>query len=179
MQARMRHVRMKAREGASVGLAEERAGDDEALDLLRALVQLGDLGVAHHPLDGVVVGVAVAPEDLHGVGGHGHRGVAPDQVGYGRPAGRVRRPRLDLGARLVRELSSGLGAGIHVGEHRLAHLELADPLAELLALPGVLRRHVQVALGDADRLRSVAVSVAIQCRHSQLSAWAYYATTLY
>ena len=57
-------------------LLDQVARDDEALDLVRALVDLRDLGVAHVLLDRVVLHVAVAAEDLHRVGGdlHGHVG---------------------------------------------------------------------------------------------------------
>src|SRR5262249_53186774 len=48
-------------------LAHHLARDHEPLDLVRALVDLSDLGVAHHPLDGVLLHVAVATEDLDGV----------------------------------------------------------------------------------------------------------------
>jgi hypothetical protein len=48
---------------------------DHALDLVGALVDLGDLGVAHHALDGVVAHVTVAAEQLHRVGGNRHRNV--------------------------------------------------------------------------------------------------------
>ena len=57
------------------------AADDHPLDLVGALEDLGDLGVAEQPLDGVVTGVAVAAEHLHGVGGHPHRGVGGGQLG--------------------------------------------------------------------------------------------------
>src|SRR6266404_9443703 len=57
------------------GLAQELLGDDHALDLVRALVDLGDLGVAHEALDRELAGVAVAAEDLHRVGGHLHGGI--------------------------------------------------------------------------------------------------------
>ena len=43
-------------------LLQQLAGDHHALDLVGALVDLGDLGVAHHPLDREVLGVAVAAE---------------------------------------------------------------------------------------------------------------------
>src|SRR3954468_22173231 len=49
------------------GLAEQRAGDDEPLDLARALVDLRDLGVAVVALGGELLGVAVAAEDLDGL----------------------------------------------------------------------------------------------------------------
>src|SRR6476646_1670128 len=57
-------------------LAQHLAGDHEPLDLLRALVDLRDLGVAHEALDRVLLDVAVAAEDLHRVGRHGHGDVA-------------------------------------------------------------------------------------------------------
>src|SRR5215213_7735383 len=45
-----------AAEGRARGSAQQRAGDDHPLDLVGALVDLGDLGVAHHPLDREVLG---------------------------------------------------------------------------------------------------------------------------
>src|SRR3954452_13571915 len=54
--------------------------DDHALDFVRALVDLGDLRVAHHALDRVVVHVAVAAQYLHGLDGHGHRRVGREQL---------------------------------------------------------------------------------------------------
>jgi hypothetical protein len=43
---------------------EERAGHDDVLNLVGALVDLGDLGVAHHPLDREVTGVSGAAQQL-------------------------------------------------------------------------------------------------------------------
>src|SRR3954454_5460873 len=75
---------MRRLEGATTS-APHRAGDDEALDLVRALVDLRDLGVAHHPLDRVLVHVAVAAEHLDRLDGHGHRGVGGEQLRHRRP----------------------------------------------------------------------------------------------
>ena len=61
--------------------------DDQPLDLLRPLVELGDLRVAHHPLDRVLVDVAVAAQHLDGVGRDAHRRVAADELADRRPAG--------------------------------------------------------------------------------------------
>jgi hypothetical protein len=44
--------------------AEQLARDDDALDLVRALVDLHDLGVAHVALDRELPRVAVADEDV-------------------------------------------------------------------------------------------------------------------
>src|SRR5262249_19051945 len=62
--------------------AEQLLGDDHALDLIRALVDLHDLGVAHVPLDRELARVTVAAEDLHGVGGDLHGGVPPPPLGH-------------------------------------------------------------------------------------------------
>src|SRR5215218_9190982 len=43
---------------------EELAGDDQSLDLARPLPDLGELGVAHEPLDLVLLDVAVPAVDL-------------------------------------------------------------------------------------------------------------------
>src|SRR5258707_12718685 len=57
-------------------LAHHLAGDHEALHFLRALVDLRDLRVAHEALDGVLLDVAVAAEDLDGLRRREHRDVA-------------------------------------------------------------------------------------------------------
>src|SRR5262245_10525928 len=49
--------------------SEDGAGDDEPLDLARALVDLGDLRVALVPLDGELLRVAVPAEDLDRLAG--------------------------------------------------------------------------------------------------------------
>jgi hypothetical protein len=46
-------------------------GHDDALDLVVALVYLGDLGVPHHALRWEVPGVAIAAKELDRVGGDG------------------------------------------------------------------------------------------------------------
>src|SRR5439155_3668479 len=88
--------------GLSVPI-EQGPGDDEPLDLLRSFVELRDLRVAHHPLDGELVDVAVPTEHLNRVGRDAHRRVPGDEFTQGRPAARVAGTGLDLRARLVQE----------------------------------------------------------------------------
>ncbi len=57
------------------------------------------------------------------------------------------------GQRPVGESAHGLDQHIHVGQHRLHHLEGADRLAELLAGLGVVERQIQRPLGDAQAER--------------------------
>ena len=118
MSTTMRTRRLSSRLAAQRALAEQCARDDEPLDLLRPLVELRDLGVAHHPLDRELVDIAVSAQDLHGVGRDPHRGVTGDEFTHRRPPTGVRRARVDLDARLVQELARGLGRCVHVGEHR-------------------------------------------------------------
>src|SRR5262245_12142458 len=67
--------------GASLQLPQELLGDDHALDLVRALVDLGDLRVAHEALHRELPCVAVPAEDLHGVCRHLHRRVRRQALG--------------------------------------------------------------------------------------------------
>src|SRR5919201_6138749 len=75
------------------------AGDDHALDLVRAFVDLGDLRVAHHALDRVLGDVAVAAEHLDGLDRDRHRGVGREQLRHRRVLAAVGLVPVDLGAR--------------------------------------------------------------------------------
>src|SRR6184192_4732239 len=63
--------------------------DHEPLDLRGALVDLEQLRVAHELLDRVLLDVAVAAEDLDGVGRHLHRRVGGEALREGRVQGRL------------------------------------------------------------------------------------------
>src|SRR5919204_3178979 len=79
-----------SRESTSVGSRQEDlAGDHEPLDLRRALVDLEQLRVAHELLDRIFLDVAVAAEDLDGVGRHPHRGVGGEALRERRVQGGV------------------------------------------------------------------------------------------
>jgi VIT1/CCC1 family predicted Fe2+/Mn2+ transporter len=84
------------RSGAALALrlARERPRDHEALDLLRALVDLRDLRIAHHALDRILRAVAETAEDLHGIRRHLHRRITGLEF-------RERRPRREVGRALV------------------------------------------------------------------------------
>src|SRR5918998_316212 len=113
--------------GSSGGaLPEEAAGDDHALHLVGALVDLGDLGVAHHALDREVLGVAGAAEELDGVGGHLHGDVGGERLGRGGDAGDVGAALLTRGRGGGDQVAGRLDPHRHVGEHELHALELAD-----------------------------------------------------
>src|SRR3954464_7774329 len=124
-------------------------GDHEPLDLRGALVDLEQLRVAHQLLDGVLLHVPVAAEDLHGVGRHLHRRV-------GREA--LRERRVERGAvaavehpgRLPGEQASSFDLGSHVGDHEVDALVHRARHVEGDALLRILDRELVGRLGDAD-----------------------------
>ena len=123
-----------------------------ALDLVRAFVDLSDLGVAHHPLHGVLAHVPVATEDLHRVRSDLHGHVARVALGH---AGEVRHPGvlgIDQAGGLVHQQSGCLDLYCHVGQQELESLEHADGLAELLAFGRVAHREVEGPLRDPQGL---------------------------
>ena len=103
------------------------ARDHHALDLVGAFEDLGQLGVAHHALDRIVHGVAVAAEDLHGVGGDLHRHVAAEALGHAGEHVQALPVAGVAGARaFVDQRARRLDLHRHVGQHELHALELRD-----------------------------------------------------
>src|SRR3954451_17491684 len=147
-------IRRAGGRAPTVALAPHRAGDHDALDLVRALVDLRDLRVAHHPLHRVLVHVAVAAEHLHRLDGHRHGGVGGEQLGHRGPLAQARLAAVGHRARIVEQLARRGGARLHVGELELDALEVVDRLTEGDALARVRVGVVRRALGDPDRLRS-------------------------
>src|SRR4051794_13301622 len=144
-------------------LAEQRAGDDQPLDLARALVDLGHLRVAEVALGRELLRVAVAAEDLDRLARPVARDPRREQLGL-RPLDRVRAPRVLQPRGAPREGARRLDLGLHVGELVLDRLEAADRAAERVALAGVRRREVERRLRDADGLRRDPDAPAVERR---------------
>src|SRR3954465_14121235 len=81
---------------------EDLARDHESLDLARPLVDLGDLRVTVVALDGKLLRVAVAAEDLDRLAGHAPRRLRREQLRL-RPLLGVRQPLLLAPRRPVHE----------------------------------------------------------------------------
>ena len=127
-------------------------GDHKPLDLVGALADDHERGVAVVALDAELLRVAVAAEDAHRLERHLLAGLGGEQLRHaglevaalaavlhgGRPAGEEAR-RLDLGR--------------HVGELQLDRLVLADRLAEGRPLLRVADRVLEGGLRDADGAR--------------------------
>src|SRR5215213_6847626 len=118
---------------AARGLAEQRPGDHEPLDLARALVDLRDLRVAVIALGGELLGVAVAAEDLDRLAGLAARDRAREQLRL-RALDRVRVARLLQPGGAPGQRPGRLDLGLHVGELLLDRAEPCDRAAERVAL---------------------------------------------
>src|SRR3954469_12698102 len=114
---------------AAGGLARQGARDPQPLDLARALVDLGDLGVAVVPLGRELLRVAVAAEDLDRLAGLAARDGRCEQLRLG-ALDAVRVAGLLQARGAPRERAGGLDLGLHVGELLLDRAEPGDRPAE-------------------------------------------------
>ena len=150
------------------------AGNDHPLDLAGTLVDLGDLGVAHHALHGILAGVAVAAEQLDGPARDIGGSLGGEQLRHGGVHGIVLVILLLHGSG-VHQVLGGLHPGVHIGQLELGVLELAQALAELDTLLGVLDGLVDSALAQAQGLRGDADPAAVQGLHGDREALALFA----
>src|SRR2546421_819293 len=128
--------------------------DHEPLDLVRPLVDLRDLRVPHHPLDRVLLHVAVAAEDLYGIGRDLHRHVRAVELRHRRDLRQLRAVGavVDQLPALVEEPARGFALRLHVSERRRDQLVLGDRLAHGLARLRIVERIVGRALGQPEPL---------------------------
>src|SRR4051794_5445641 len=131
---------------------QQRAADDHALDLRRALADQQQRRVAVQALDLVLLGVPVAPVDAERVLDDLLAGLGGEQLRHAglevRALAGVLHPR-----GLEREQAGGLDLGGHVGELELDRLVLRDRLAERRALLRVAQGEFERALADAHAAR--------------------------
>src|SRR6478752_9649497 len=157
---------------AELGAPLQRAGDHEALDLVRALVDLRDLGVAEEALDRVLLDVPVAAQHLDGLDGDRHSRVRAEELRHRRVLAHVAVAPVHLCACLVEQLAACRALRLHVGELELDRLEGGDRLAELAALLRVGGRVVGRALGDSEGLGPDAEARMVKRAHRDLEALA-------
>src|SRR6476646_11357901 len=79
------------------------ARNHHALNLVRSLVDLRDLSIAHHPLDRELFHVPIAAKHLDGVIRDRDRRVGGERLGDGRLAAEALRPRIHQLADMVDE----------------------------------------------------------------------------
>src|SRR6185436_11165479 len=102
-------------------IADQITGDDHALNLVGALVDLQGLGVADVALEGAAPQRALVAGELDGVKRELHRGVGAVELGHRRLArewpASAAQPR-----GVIRHEASRLQPGRHVGEHEVVAL---------------------------------------------------------
>src|SRR6185437_10504361 len=149
--------------------AEDRARDDQALDLARPLVDLRDLRVAVVPLDRELLGVAVPAEDLNRFGrlaaGHLRREELRLRTLLGVAAPFLLQPRCP-----VDEQTGSIDLHGHVGQLVLDRLEVRDAMAEGTPLSRIGPRHVIAGLRDAECLRCDTDAAAVERAHRDAEA---------
>ena len=127
------------------------------------------LASRHSRPGGVLVDVAVAAERLDRFAGHPRRLLGRVQDG----AGRILARGFAAVARLGHGVDVGparIHGGVHVGDLALHQLELADGLAELLALVDVGHHDVHAGLHDAQRAAREHGALVVQAAHQDLHA---------
>ena len=157
--------------GALAQPAHQMRGDDHPLDLVGALVDGGDLGVAVGPFHLHALEEAAAAVDLQGIVGDLQRDVRGVHLRHG-GLHAVRRVLLLQLRRGVDEEPGAAQLGGHIRQLEGDALLGRDGLAELDALLGIAQRVLKRALGDAQRLRGDADASAVQRGHGNLEALA-------
>ena len=157
--------------GALAQPAHQMRGDDHPLDLVSALVDGGDLGVAVGPFHLHALEEAAAAVDLQGIVGDLQRDVRGVHLRHG-GLHAVRRVLLLQLRRGVDEEPGAAQLGGHIRQLEGDALLGRDGLAELDALLGIAQRVLKRALGDAQRLRGDADASAVQRGHGNLEALA-------
>ena len=109
--------------------------------------------------------------ELDGLGGHLHSGLGGEELGHSGIGG-VGDAVVFLVVCRAAEQTGGLHLGLEVGHLELRVLELADALAELFALLGVLDGLVHSTLGDAEGLAGDTDTATVEGLHGEAEALA-------
>jgi len=150
--ARSSSRRLRNRRFGCSPLVNEAAADQLAVDLVGALPDLSDLGVAHQPLDPVVLAIAVATVELHGFGRDSHRQVRGAHLEHRGLDCEIVGPAVDKVRDVPQPRLAQSELGGEVGEHELDALELHDPPARLPALVDIGDRILEGGAGDPERV---------------------------
>src|SRR5688500_11725071 len=127
------------------------ARDHDALNLGRAFIQLGHLRIAKEALNGVLLHVAIAAEDLHGLRRDPHGRLAREQLAHGAELRDRLATVLGRGRRVKQRTRRSHARG-HVGELELNGPKLLDRTIELSPLGRITSRMFQRRPCDPDRL---------------------------
>src|SRR5262249_36958482 len=153
----------------SARLVVELGADQHAADFAGACADLVELGIAQQPSSRIVVGVAIAAEELDRVERHCSRALGREQDRACGILARGLAAVAGLGDRIHIGLT-GIHGDVHVGDLATHQLEFADRLAELFALVDVGHHHVHAGLHDAKRTGREHDALKVEARHHDLPA---------
>ncbi|OIQ86770.1 hypothetical protein GALL_313590 [mine drainage metagenome] len=160
-------------------MREQLGPDQHAADLAGAGTDLVQLGVAPQPAERIFVDVTVAAEDLDAFSGHPGRLLGAPQNHRGAILAHFARmtvtARIEVAPHRVQQAARGLQHRVHVGKLGLDQLELADRLAELLALVDVGHDFVHHRLHDAHRPGGEHRALVVEPAHQHAHAAADFA----
>ena len=158
-------------------LVQHAFGDDDPLNLARALADLQELGVPEEPLDRVFARVSVSSEDLDRFAGHPRGGLGGEELRDGRFPGVG--PAFRAQARGIVDQEAGRvdGRG-HVGDLLPDRAELSDEDAEGPPLTGVRAGLVESPTGDPDPHGSDPDPASFQRDHEIPEALSLFSQTL-
>src|SRR5579884_3440494 len=140
------------RSNSRLSLPQQIARNDQLLDLARALVNGDDPRVAVHPLDVGLPRIPHAAMNLHRLVRHSVRHLPGKKLRLARRRAHAL-PRVLEPRRIVRQPARRLDLRLHVRNHPLNRLKLADGFPKCPPLLRVLDRFLQRALRQPDGLR--------------------------
>src|SRR5713101_486091 len=144
------------------------AADQLAMDLVGALPDLGDLGVAEQPLDPVILDVAIAAMELHRLGGDAHREIGGAHFQHRGFDGDVGGAAVDEAGDMPEPRLAHRQIGRHVRQEELDALEFNDAPARLAPLVDVADGVLEGGAGDAEGVRGNARPRLVERRQQQL-----------
>src|SRR6266568_3203690 len=154
-----------------LGRAQQFSRDDHALHLARSLVNGDHARVPVHPFHVCLTRITGAPMHLHRFIHHAVHHLARIKLRLGRACAHFGRVRVLQPRRVIHEPPCRLNLRLHVRDHPLNRLKLADTFPKRLALLGVFHGLFQRPLRQPDGLRANANSPAVQRAQGNLRPW--------
>src|SRR5665213_2745061 len=154
------------------------ARDDHALNFAGAFVNGDDASVAIHAFDVRFARIALAAVNLNCFVSHAIYHFSGIQFCARGERAKSRRTRVAHPCGVMHKCSRGFNFRLHVSEHPLYSLEVANGFSKCAALLGIGYRSLQRSLRDADCLRRDAHATAIQKFQGNLQALAFFAQAI-
>src|SRR5271166_4260284 len=156
--------------GGCSALADEAAADEPAMNLVRTLPNLGDLGVTHQPLDPVFRAIAVPAVQLHSFRGDPHRQVRGAHLEHRGLDRKIVSTAVDEARDVPKPSLAQRKIGGEVGEQKLDALKLDDAPTRLPALVDVEDSVLKRGAGDAERVGSQTRTRDLSRRRAAMAA---------